>query len=219
MKRLLEIMVIAALAVGSCLAVDYDKGQMFNVRVYRVSLGSGTAPSAADMATLRLHNGDEVLNTDDNVLYIMNATNVYVKISAAGAVTIQGMTLNSNTVTNTVSAGSVLPAADGGSLTNMSAAQLKAGTVLNAVDGSALTNISAAQLTAGTAISAVNGTAITNIADAALAGTNGKKLMANNGVSLTNIPSTSITGGSTYTNAATGFTNVFINGILTSHTP
>jgi hypothetical protein len=57
------------------------------------------APSAADMATVGLHNGDMVLNTDDNVLYIMHATNVYTQITSAGAMTTE--TLSADALTPT----------------------------------------------------------------------------------------------------------------------
>jgi len=87
MKKITGIITIALLAMAwMCQAVDYSS-HFYDQRVYRVALGSGTAPSAADMATVRLHNGDQVLNTDDGVLYIMHATNVYTKFTAAGLVT------------------------------------------------------------------------------------------------------------------------------------
>lgn len=87
MKKLLGIITIALLATAwTCQAVDYSR-HFYDQRVYRVALGSGTAPSAADLALVRLHNGDMVLNTDDDVLYIMHATNVYTKITSAGVMT------------------------------------------------------------------------------------------------------------------------------------
>ena len=87
MKKLLGTIMVLATTAIACLAVDYDN-HVFPVRVYRVALGSGVAPSAADMDTVRLHNGDMVLNTDDGVLYIMHETNVYTKFTSAGAATI-----------------------------------------------------------------------------------------------------------------------------------
>jgi hypothetical protein len=95
MKKLLGMIAVLATVAGACLAVDYSN-HMYTPRVYRVALGSGVAPSAADMATVGLHNGDMVLNTDDNVLYIMHATNVYTKVTSAGAVTVE--TLSADTV-------------------------------------------------------------------------------------------------------------------------
>lgn len=84
MKKILGLIAVLALVAGTCQAVDYAN-HMYQQRVYRVALGSGNAPSAADMVTIGVHNGDMVLNTDDNVLYIMHATNVYTKFTAAGA--------------------------------------------------------------------------------------------------------------------------------------
>jgi hypothetical protein len=103
MKKLLRFLTVA-LVTGACTcswAVDYAN-HFYDQRVYRVALGSGTAPTAADMNTIRLHNGDMVLNTDDDVLYIMHATNVYTKITAAGA-----MTINSSFVTDGSTIGGV----------------------------------------------------------------------------------------------------------------
>jgi len=126
--KLLAVLIVAVLAAGMAQAADYDKGQMSNVRVYRVALGAGTAPSAADMAYNGVHNGDFVLNVSDNALYIMNASNVYVKITAAGAMTvagaINGVTLNTSTVTNVLAAGSVLPAVDMSAPTNGAVAHI-----------------------------------------------------------------------------------------------
>ena len=91
MKKLLGIIAVALLGTAmACQAANYAN-HFFNQRVYRVSLGSGTAPTAADMALIRLQNGEMVLNTDDNVLYIMHATNVYTKITAAGVVTMSSV--------------------------------------------------------------------------------------------------------------------------------
>ena len=173
--KLLAVLIVAVLAAGMAQAADYDKGQMSNVRVYRVALGAGTAPSAADMAYNGVHNGDFVLNVSDNALYIMNASNVYVKITAAGAMTvagaINGVTLNTSTVTNVLAAGSVLPAVDGSAVTNIvnagivsvSAAKLTAGTVATAIDGLAVTNLDLSKLASGKTAAAFNGSAVTSL--------------------------------------------------------
>jgi len=189
--KLLAVLIVAVLAAGMAQAADYDKGQMSNVRVYRVALGAGTAPSAADMAYNGVHNGDFVLNVSDNALYIMNASNVYVKITAAGAMTvagaINGVTLNTSTVTNVLAAGSVLPA----------------------VDASAVTNITAANIAASGTLPALNGAALTALASANLAGN----------IALARLTNALVTVG-TYTNAQATFTNVFdAAGVLISHTP
>ena len=191
MKKLLGVLAVAVLAAWTCQAADYDNGHVYNVRQFRVALGSGTAPTSADMAKIRLHNGDQVLNTDDNVLYIMNATNVYTKISAAGAMTvsgtINGITLSTTTVTNVLAAGSVLPA----------------------VDASAVTNITAANIAASGTLPALNGAALTALASANLAGN----------IALARLTNALVTVG-TYTNAQATFTNVFdAAGVLISHTP
>ena len=189
--KLLAVLIVAVLAAGMAQAADYDKGQMSNVRVYRVALGAGTAPSAADMAYNGVHNGDFVLNVSDNALYIMNASNVYVKITAAGAMTvagaITGVTLNTSTVTNVLAAGSVFPA----------------------VDASAVTNITAANIAASGTLPALNGAALTALASANLAGN----------IALARLTNALVTVG-TYTNAQATFTNVFdAAGVLISHTP
>ncbi len=93
MKKLLGIMAIALLGiVWTCQAVDYNN-HFYDQRVYRVALGSGTVPAASDMALIGLHNGDMVLNTDDDCLYIMHATNVYTKMTSAGTVTLAAMSV------------------------------------------------------------------------------------------------------------------------------
>lgn len=101
MKKLLGIMAVALLAVAwTCQAVDYNN-HFYNQRVYRVAIGSGTAPSAADMSGVAIHNGEMVLNTDDDCLYIMHASNVYTKITAAGAVTMgSGFSVGSLSLAN-----------------------------------------------------------------------------------------------------------------------
>ena len=168
---------IALIVAWSCQAVDYNQHFGRPARAYRVGLGSGEAPSAADMKGVGIRPGDIVINTDDDVLYIMNATNVYTKITAAGAATmpaltvtgaasLNGVTFNSSMITNTIASGQVLPAVDGSAITNMSAAQLAAATVLLAVDGSAVTNIGAANIAAASVLSAVDGSAVTNMAPA-----------------------------------------------------
>nr|MDD5523524.1 polymer-forming cytoskeletal protein [Kiritimatiellia bacterium] len=98
MKKLIGIITIALLAmVWTCRAVDYNN-HFYNQRVYRVALGSGTAPSASELATVGLHNGDFVLNTDDDVLYIMHATNVYTKIASDGTLTLEALAIDGNAV-------------------------------------------------------------------------------------------------------------------------
>jgi len=156
---------IALILAWSCQAVDYDQHFGRAARVYRVGLGSGEAPSAADMKTVGIRPGDMVVNTDDGVLYIMQATNVYTKIDADGNMTLGfGITLNSTTITNVIGAGSVLPAVDYSGATNGSAASLAAGGVFLAIDASALTNITATvSLQTGTGYDAT-GAAITNAA-------------------------------------------------------
>lgn len=125
MKRLLGILAVAVFAAWTCQATDYSL-HMHPARVFRVALGSGTAPSAADMLTYGIQPGDEVVNTDDNALYIMNATNKYVKVSAAGAITtastINGATINTTMITNVIAEGQVLPAVDASAATNISPA-------------------------------------------------------------------------------------------------
>ena len=90
MKKILSIIAVMALTLSVGLAVDYSH-HMYNQRTYRVALGAGNAPSAADMALVRLHNGDTVLNTDDNILYIMTETNKYIKIESDGALTVDAI--------------------------------------------------------------------------------------------------------------------------------
>ncbi len=94
MKKLLRFLTIALVAGAcTCHAVDYNNHFNNNQRVYRVALGSGNAPSAADMNTVYIRNGDMVLNTDDDCLYIMHATNVYTKMTSAGTVTLAAMSV------------------------------------------------------------------------------------------------------------------------------
>ena len=99
MKKILSIIAVMALTLSVGLATDYSH-HMYNQRTYRVALGAGNVPSAADMALVRLHNGDTVLNTDDDVLYIMHETNVYTKITAAGAMTIGDLSAETVTATS-----------------------------------------------------------------------------------------------------------------------
>jgi hypothetical protein len=94
MKKILRFLTVA-LVTSACTcawAVDYAN-HFYDQRVYRVALGSGNAPSASDMNLIRMHNGDMVLNTDDNCLYIMHATNVYTKMTSAGTVTLAAMSV------------------------------------------------------------------------------------------------------------------------------
>ncbi len=100
MKKSLGLIAVLALVAGTCQAVDYAN-HMYQQRVYRVALGSGNAPSAADMVTIGVHNGDMVLNTDDNVLYIMHATNAYTKITGAGAMTASADAFTATSLTAT----------------------------------------------------------------------------------------------------------------------
>jgi len=137
MKKLLGIMAIALLGVAwTCQAVDYNN-HFYNQRVYRVALGSGTAPAASDMALIGLHNGDMVLNTDDNCLYIMHATNVYTKMTSAGTVTLAAMSvpLASNKVFIGNSAGAASEQTLSGLFTITTGGVASAATTGNAVTG------------------------------------------------------------------------------------
>ena len=129
--KLLVGLTVALLAAWTCQAVDYSN-HSYPTRMFRVALGSGNAPSAADMATIRLHNGDMVLNTDDNVLYIMQATNVYTKIDATGRLTaVQLMNIPTNVV--------IIAANVSGAVTNASLALTRQAVV-------SVTNVTAAAL-------------------------------------------------------------------------
>jgi hypothetical protein len=137
MKKLLGIMAVALLAVvWTCQAVDYNN-HFYNQRVYRVALGSGTAPAASDMALIGLHNGDMVLNTDDDCLYIMHATNVYTKMTSAGTVTLAAMSvpLASNKVFIGNSAGAANEKTLSGLFTITTGGVASATTTGNAVTG------------------------------------------------------------------------------------
>ena len=134
---------IALIMAWSCQAIDYSL-HMSDARVYRVGLGSGTAPTAADMKTIGIHPGDMVVNTDDDVLYIMSATNVYTKIDASGNMTLGfGITLNSTTITNVIGAGTVLPAVDYSAATNGAAGNIASGNLAVARITNALTTAGA----------------------------------------------------------------------------
>ena len=86
---------LATLAVAwSCQALDYSQHFGRPPRMYRVSLGVGGAPSAADMKTIYIRPGDMVANTDDDALFIMSTTNVYTKIEADGTATIVSMDIS-----------------------------------------------------------------------------------------------------------------------------
>jgi len=127
MKTLLGIITVVLLGAAlTCQAVDYDN-HFFDQRVYRVSLGSGNAPTAADMALIRLQNGEMVLNTDDDVLYIMHSTNVYTKIEADGTMTVAALSADQLT------AGSTASAINGTSITNLTAANIGAISAASAV--------------------------------------------------------------------------------------
>jgi len=132
---------------------------------------------------------------------LTNGLTVYGTAAMAGATTV-GTTFGVTgiaTVSSNLVVGKTLTAVGGAStLTNL--------TVYGTVSVPAGA-ISAASLTAGTSITAVNAAALTNIPASNLAGS---------------VPIAALTnalGGSTYTNATATFTNVFLNGILTSHTP
>jgi hypothetical protein len=100
MKKSMTLSLLALLVTATMvLAVTDYSPQMYNARIYRVALGSGSAPSAAEAALVGIKNGDMVENTDDGVLYIMNATNVYTKITAAGALTVAGAVTQSGATT------------------------------------------------------------------------------------------------------------------------
>lgn len=86
MKKIMVGLMALLVTATLVLAADYSP-QLHNAKIYRVALGSGTAPTAADAAFVGIKPGDMVENTDDNVLYIMTATNAYVKIESDGAVT------------------------------------------------------------------------------------------------------------------------------------
>ena len=197
MKKLLAVLAVAVLAAWTCQAADYNNGHMYSVRQFRVALGSGTAPSAADMATIRLHNGDMVLNTDDSANYLMTATNTYVKFTSAGAIVIQGITLDSNTVTNAVASGTTLPAANGAALTNLAAGNIASGNLaLAAITNALVTGTLAANLTGNIAQARITNALATagsviggNIPIAALTNAAGGGLcvVTNKGVGYTNI--------------------------------
>jgi hypothetical protein len=199
MKKLLGVLAVAVLAAWTCQAVDYSN-HSYPTRMFRVALGSGNAPSAADMATIRLHNGDMVLNTDDNVLYIMQATNVYTKIDATGNLTAvhligipTNLVITADNITNalTTAGGSV-----GGNVP------------LAAITNALVTGTLAANITGNIAQAR-----ITNALATAGAVIGGNLPLA----ALTNALATV---GASYTNAQATFTNIFSpTGVLISHTP
>ena len=136
---------LATLAVAwSCQALDYSQHFGRPPRMYRVSLGVGGAPSAADMNTVYIRPGDMVANADDDALFIMSATNVYTKIDASGNMTLGfGITLNSTTITNVIGAGTVLPAVDYSAATNGAAGNIASGNLAVARITNALTTAGA----------------------------------------------------------------------------
>jgi hypothetical protein len=97
--RLFWLLVAGFGIAMTCPAIDYSL-HMSDARVYRVALGSGSAPSAADMSSIGIRPGDVVVNTDDDAYFLMSATNVYTKITKAGTITITAvsMPLSSNKV-------------------------------------------------------------------------------------------------------------------------
>ena len=86
MKKILGRLTGLAMVVAfTCQAADYSP-HMYQSKIYRVALGSGSAPSAADAALVGIKPGDMVKNTDDHVLYVMTATNAYVKVESDGTI-------------------------------------------------------------------------------------------------------------------------------------
>lgn len=86
MKKILGRLTGLAMVIAfTCQAADYSP-HMYQSKIYRVALGSGSAPSAADAALVGIKPGDMVENTDDNVLYVMTATNAYVKVESDGTI-------------------------------------------------------------------------------------------------------------------------------------
>lgn len=86
MKKILGRLTGLAMVIAfTCQAADYSP-HMYQAKIYRVALGSGSAPSAADAALVGIKPGDMVENTDDNVLYVMTATNAYVKVESDGTI-------------------------------------------------------------------------------------------------------------------------------------
>ena len=86
MKKILGRLTGLAMVVAfTCQAADYSP-HMYQSKIYRVALGSGSAPSAADAALVGIKPGDMVENTDDHVLYVMTATNAYVKVESDGTI-------------------------------------------------------------------------------------------------------------------------------------
>lgn len=86
MKKILgRVTGLAMVIAFTCQAADYSP-HMYQSKIYRVALGSGSTPSAADAALVGIQPGDMVANTDDNVLYVMTATNAYVKVESDGTI-------------------------------------------------------------------------------------------------------------------------------------
>jgi hypothetical protein len=88
MKKLLSLFACLAFA-GLVFAADYSP-QMYPARIYRVALGTGNAPSAADAAFVGIKPGDMVENTDDGTLFVMLTSNVYTKTTSAGVTSTSG---------------------------------------------------------------------------------------------------------------------------------
>ena len=219
MKKLLAVLAVAVLAAWTCQAVDYSN-HSYPTRMFRVALGSGNAPSAADMATIRLHNGDMVLNTDDNVLYIMQATNVYTKIDATGNLTAvhligipTNLVITADNITNalTTAGGSVggnVPVAAITNALTTGGASVGGNVPLAAITNALVTGTLAANITGNIAQAH-----ITNALATAGAVIGGNLPLA----ALTNALATV---GASYTNAQATFTNIFsATGVLISHTP
>lgn len=100
---------------------------------------------------------------------------------------------------------------EGGSITNLSAANIQVGTAASAFNGAGITNLSAANIAAGTAASAFNGLAITNLNAANLKV--GTALPAVNGGSVTNLAVANMVGGFTGT-ATNNFALYITNGVV-----
>lgn len=107
MKRLLGLLLASLVAVTALAGTDWSPQQKVG-RIYRLALGSGVAPTAADAAFNGVQTGDMVENTDDGCLYIMHTTNVYTKITAAGGVTVVTLAPTTLTVGGSATVGDTL---------------------------------------------------------------------------------------------------------------
>lgn len=160
---------VAALVTCSVvLAVTDYSPQRYDGKIYRVALGSGTAPSAAEAALIGIKTGDMVENTDDGVLYIMHATNVYTKFTAAGTVTLTAMSVplasnklyigNASGIANektlsglfTTGTGGVVTATTTGSAITNSSATVTAGSLSVSTNATATATVTASSLSVST---------------------------------------------------------------------